>query len=1039
MNRLRKVIPRSVATLLIVFAALAPALIGGVASATTTNVSASDDTFVWQDNPDTTYGTVARWSTDGRSTTPRKALLKFNVPAPTAGTQVTGLTLHAFSDTAGDSNGPGPVIYKTTNDWAENTATWNNKPAAGTQLATTAAPYAQTSWVQWDVSGALDTTTQTSGGTVSFLVDTSEAKWLGFRSKETTDTTQAPYLEVATTAAPSDTAAPTAPVLSGSTATPSTVKVNWTAATDNVGVTGYDVYVRGVKVGTVDASTLTYTATGLASSTQYKFEVSAFDAAGNHSAMSNAVYKSTTADTVAPSAPTLSAGTTTSSSIDLSWTAATDNVGVTAYNVYVNDVLTHTLSGTTLSDTVSGLSASTSYALKVSAVDAASNATSSNVVTQSTTAAVTDTTAPTAPVLSGSTATSSTVKVNWTASTDNVGVTGYDVYVRGVKVGTVSGSTLTYTATGLAPSTQYKFEVNAFDAAGNHSVMSNAVYKSTTAGSSDTTAPSAPTLTGGTATTSSVDLSWTAATDNVGVTGYNVYVNDVLTHSLSGTTLTDTATGLTANTQYKFTVKAVDAAGNATASNDVFKSTLPAQADPVIWAVGDLCDATHECGNVADLIKADSTTSAVIDAGDMAYEDGTTADFDNFNTYFGSRQFSDGRTIKSVTLPTPGNHEYRQTNAAPYYTYFGSTVAGTYDATNWYAKDYGNWRIISVNSNYASEPGAGDTLVNGGVTSTKYTYGLTPAQRTAQKTFLASQIDDAEANGKGVIVFDHHPAFSDGSYSPGTKIGRDLFKVAADHGAELFLSGHSHQFYRFNPVDGAGASSTKGTTQMVVGTGGREFDAKVGNASVASFAQWGATRFTLTSTGAQFQFKNESGTVLDSGTVPITAVQPTGDTVNVTASADSYVDNATANVDTNYGTASNLLTDGSPSLMTSYMKFDLSAYAGRTILGARLKVHTTTSSTSGSPSYQIVRLGGSSTWTETGLTYNNRPTVGSAIGSISDTSSNTAYAITLAQGSLTSSLGGNVTVALDETASDGLDLTSRETATPPVLELTLAP
>lgn len=74
--------------------------------------------------------------------------------------------------------------------------------------------------------------------------------------------------------------------------------------------------------------------------------------------------------------------------------------------------------------------------------------------------------------------------MKWAASTDNVGVTGYRVYNGSTLAGTVSGTTLTYTASGLAADTSYTFTVRAVDAAGNESAASNAVTAKTASSSS---------------------------------------------------------------------------------------------------------------------------------------------------------------------------------------------------------------------------------------------------------------------------------------------------------------------------------------------------------------------------------------------------------------------------------------------------------------------------------------------------------------------------------------------------------------------------
>ncbi|MFC1431924.1 glycoside hydrolase family 6 protein [Streptacidiphilus sp. N1-3] len=187
----------------------------------------------------------------------------------------------------------------------------------------------------------------------------------------------------------------------------------------------------------------------------------------------------------------------------------------------------------------------------------------------------TDTTAPSVPTgLRVTGTTSSSVSLSWSASTDNVGVTGYAVYRGSTKVATVTSGT-TYTDTGLTASTAYSYTVTAQDAAGNVSAASAAVT-GTTAGSgggTDTTPPSVPaglTVTG--TTSSSVSLSWSASTDNVGVTGYAVYRGSTKVATVtSGTTYTDT--GLTASTAYSYTVTAQDAAGNVSAASAAVTGT----------------------------------------------------------------------------------------------------------------------------------------------------------------------------------------------------------------------------------------------------------------------------------------------------------------------------------------------------------------------------------------------------------------------------------------------------------------------------------
>lgn len=183
-------------------------------------------------------------------------------------------------------------------------------------------------------------------------------------------------------------------------------------------------------------------------------------------------------DTVAPTAPTLSASGTTSNSTNLSWSGATDNVAVTGYDVYRGGTLIgSTTTATTFAAT--GLSASTTYTFNVRAKDAAGNVSAnSNTVSVTTLAPPADTTAPTAPTLSASGTTTTSTNLSWSGATDNVGVTGYDVYRGGSLIGSTTTAT-TFAATGLTPATTYTFNVRAKDAAGNVSVNSNTVSVTT--------------------------------------------------------------------------------------------------------------------------------------------------------------------------------------------------------------------------------------------------------------------------------------------------------------------------------------------------------------------------------------------------------------------------------------------------------------------------------------------------------------------------------------------------------------------------------
>ncbi|MCU7821729.1 glycoside hydrolase family 6 protein [Kitasatospora sp. DSM 101779] len=226
------------------------------------------------------------------------------------------------------------------------------------------------------------------------------------------------------------------------------------------------------------------------------------------------------------------------------------------------------------------------------------------------TGGTTDTQAPTAPSgLTSPAKTSGSVTLSWTASTDNVGVTGYDVYRGGALVG--SSATTSFTDTGLAASTAYSYTVKAKDAAGNVSAASATLSVTTSAGgTADTQAPTAPSgLTSPAKTSGSVTLSWTASTDNVGVTGYDVYRGGALVGSSATTSFTDT--GLAASTAYSYTVKAKDAAGNVSAASAALSVTTSA------GGTGSGCTATYKvssdwgAGFNADVTVTNNGTTAI--------------------------------------------------------------------------------------------------------------------------------------------------------------------------------------------------------------------------------------------------------------------------------------------------------------------------------------------------------------------------------------------------------------------------------------------
>jgi fibronectin type 3 domain-containing protein len=286
----------------------------------------------------------------------------------------------------------------------------------------------------------------------------------------------------------------------------------------------------------------------------------------------NFMKQPTVCDVTAPSAPTsLVAGAPNPTTINLSWAPSTDNIAVTNYLVF-RDTLPSPIAsvvGTTFSDT--GLTPLQSHSYRVIAGDAAGNLSGfSNTATATTPA---DTSAPSSPTnLTAVGSNSTTINLSWTASTDNVGVVGYNVYRDGGAVPIATVSATNFSDTGLGISSTHSYTVKAFDAANNQSTASNTAT-ATTLGN-DTLPPSVPTgLTATGSSTTTIDLNWTASTDNFAVAGYKVFRDGGLTEIATVTTTSFADTGLAVNSTHSYQVSAFDGANNQSAKSNTASAT----------------------------------------------------------------------------------------------------------------------------------------------------------------------------------------------------------------------------------------------------------------------------------------------------------------------------------------------------------------------------------------------------------------------------------------------------------------------------------
>jgi chitodextrinase len=313
-------------------------------------------------------------------------------------------------------------------------------------------------------------------------------------------------------------------------------------------------------------------------------------------------------DTQAPTAPqNLTATAAGSNQVNLAWSASSDNVGVTGYEIYRDGSLLTTKTTRTYSDTA--VTPGQTYSYQVRAVDAAGNR-SPNSNTATATPPIPDTQAPSKPGNLTADATGPfNVNLSWGASTDNVGVSGYEIYRNGSLLTTQSGTT--HSDTTVQPGQTYSYEVRAIDAAGNRSSASNTA----TAKPVDTQPPAAPAnLAANASTSSQVNLSWNSSSDDVGVAGYEVFRNGAFLASAAGTSYTDTTVSFAVTNSYQ--VRALDGAGNRSA----FSNTAPVLLTFKISADAD-----------AQVVEANPTTNYGTGATSWLRTDGgTDPDIDSY-------------------------------------------------------------------------------------------------------------------------------------------------------------------------------------------------------------------------------------------------------------------------------------------------------------------------------------------------------------------------------------------------------------------------
>jgi hypothetical protein len=283
---------------------------------------------------------------------------------------------------------------------------------------------------------------------------------------------------------------------------------------------------------------------------------------------------------------------------------------------------------------------------------------------------------------------------------------------------------------------------------------------------------------------------------------------------------------------------------------------FPAAAwgDPVVTAAGDIAcdpdyayykggagDATH-CRQryTSDLVLSTSPASVLL-LGDNQYNSSALADYKTVYAPTWGR-------FKSITRPALGNHE--PGSATGYFDYFNGAGNSTGPAgqrgKGYYSFDVGTWHLIALNSNCAR---------------------VSCSRGSAQEQWLQSDL--ALHRNFCTLAYWHHARFSSG-YDGDNTFMNDLFTDLYNAGADVVLSGHSHDYERFAPQSPKGKlDRTFGVRQFVVGTGGAfftGFSTVKPNSEARSNKAFGVLKLTLHPTGYDWRFAPErSGGYSDAG------------------------------------------------------------------------------------------------------------------------------------------------------------------------------
>jgi len=258
----------------------------------------------------------------------------------------------------------------------------------------------------------------------------------------------------------------------------------------------------------------------------------------------------------------------------------------------------------------------------------------------------------------------------------------------------------------------------------------------------------------------------------------------------------------------------------------------------VLVGAGDIADCTNLAGAQATAALLANIPGTVMAVGDLAYPDGTPADFACYDRTWGRE--------KMRTRPAAGNHEFHSAGAAYYFQYFGEAAGDS--SKGYYSYELGTWHIVVLNSECEQVGGCG--------------------LGSAQEKWLREDL--AAHQAPCTLAYFHKPLFSSGAAHGDDLTVKPLWDALYQAGADVVVNGHDHDYERFGPQTPEGkADLAHGMREFVVGTGGknhRPFGATDANSEVRNTDAFGVLKLTLMPGKYAWEFVSEQGkTFTDSG------------------------------------------------------------------------------------------------------------------------------------------------------------------------------